>query len=83
MPKKPSQSSIKKQAAKLRNRPGWDPQQRGSDDIQSKLQSLDQELQNERTYEESASCEACQRAQDEAQDPSALCEHHLQQALGF
>lgn len=83
MSSKPSKSSIKAQAARLRNKPGWNPHERSGPDLMGRLQELDQELKNEQTYEDTDSCEACQMARTESDDPSALCDTHLQQALGF
>lgn len=79
----PSKKDIRTEAARLRRRPGWNPHQRVTTDPMEQLRALDQERQNERTYDDSTDCQLCQEQRQETDDPSALCEEHLQQALGF
>lgn len=79
--KKMSAEEVQRAARLLRSRQGWDPTKRASEAPADALRRLDQEARNEDIY--ATECEACRQARDEASDPTALCEAHLAEAMGF
>lgn len=83
MQKKPSKKSLQAEVQRLRQSPGWDPSKHVRPDAMEQLRGLEQEQKNQKTYEKADVCEDCIKAREEAKDPSALCDLHLQQALGF
>ncbi|MCK6510350.1 hypothetical protein L6R29_10325 [Myxococcota bacterium] len=68
---------------RLKQKAGWDPAKHVRADAHEQLRGLDQEIKNQKVYAQADSCPACLLAQQESNDPSALCDTHLQQALGF
>ncbi len=83
MHKKPPKSSLPSEVQRLKQKAGWDPAKHVRPDAIEQLRGLDQEIKNQKTYTQAADCEDCKQAQKESDDPSALCDTHLQQALGF
>lgn len=75
-------ASIAEHARRLRQRAGWDPAALAGRQEERLEQSRD-DLRRQETYDDAARCEACAQLRDTRQDPEALCEAHLAQALGF
>ncbi|MEO1273198.1 MAG: hypothetical protein AAFX99_34355 [Myxococcota bacterium] len=74
---------IQEGVRRLRNTPGWDPAAFRRPSPQEQLRALDQESRNAQTYTETEVCPACLTQRQTSGDETALCETHLQEALGF
>jgi len=72
---------IKEGVDRLKSKPGWDPGEFSSQSPGDSLRDVDQAMRTEQTYEKS--CDACKNQQIKQNDPTALCEKHLQEILGF
>lgn len=81
--KRAQKKMIKEGVAKLKKRPGWDPAGFVKEDPAEKLRSLDQESRNEGAYAGADVCSDCLRVREESGDDTALCDRHLQEAMGF
>ncbi len=66
---------------KLRAKPGWDPTSFRSERPEDTLQSLNQNKRTESAYE--TECDLCRELRKQNDDPTALCEVHLKEVLGF
>jgi hypothetical protein len=77
--------SIKQGVEKLRSKAGWDPTSFKSKSSQEQLCELNQEQRTESIYDEESEskCSDCTRCRQETGDPTALCETHLTEAMGF
>ncbi len=69
--------------AKLRAKPGWDPSNMQRESPEEALDRLAVASGSEKPYAQADACEACKARQVELEDPSALCEPHLAQAMGL
>ena len=74
---------IQSEVSRLRKNPEWNPHNRSKSDPMEQLRTLDQESQNQRTYTETTDCKECLEIRKKTDDPSALCDTHISQALGF
>lgn len=68
-------------AARLRARPGWDPTTFRSEGPKDALQNLNQGERTQSAYE--TECDLCLELRRQNDDPTALCEAHLKEVLGF
>lgn len=73
----------KEGAAALRQKPGWDPAQFRRESTTEQLKSLNQQEKNNAVYQEANTCQDCLAAQTQLQDPTALCQKHLAEAMGL
>lgn len=71
---------VRQAAARLRNLGKVVPLHRSDEE---RLREAQQAARNQDIYEAAPACPACSAAQRAGQDASALCEAHLQAALGF
>jgi len=74
---------VKEGVRALRNKPGWDPKAIQRKSPAEQLRDLEQSERTEESYREAAGCEACQAEQRATGDATALCPHHLSEAMGL
>ena len=75
--------AIQDGVAKLRAKPGWDPQKVERDSPERALERLASETATSAAYAEAPACKECLARQAELGDRSALCDTHLAQAMGL
>ncbi len=85
MPSKRSKKRIVKEGVRrLLEQPDWNPQNfLAGRDVEQGQAELGAAAKQERIFNEASTCSACKDAQDASGDASALCEHHLAEAMGF
>ena len=69
-------------AARLRNKPGWDPHAPKRSSVEEQLQALGQEERTQKTYTEGEVCSDCLAARAESSD-TTLCPTHFSELMGF
>ena len=67
----------------LKNKPGWDVEAFASRNVHDDLRDFDQQLRGNQVYDQSGLCEHCAKIRTDSSDPTALCDHHLAEAMGF
>jgi len=69
--------------ARLKAKPGWDPAAFKGKTPTEQLRDLHQAQRTLETAAEAETCDACTAARAATDDPTALCDAHLEAALGF
>lgn len=70
---------------KLLSDPNWNPHIEKKS-AKQQLRDLDQSERNQRIYEKedsSTACLQCDKAREESDDDTALCQKHLKEIMGF
>ena len=75
--------AIDEGVARLRNKPGWDPQAPKRSTVEEQLESLGQSERTQKTYTEGKACPACSSAREESGDDTTLCQAHFAELMGF
>ena len=75
--------SIADGVAKLRKKPGWDPQAPTRPSVDEQLDNLGQSKRTEKTYTEGKVCVDCSAAREKSSDDTALCPAHFSELMGF
>jgi hypothetical protein len=70
-------------AARLRNKPGWDPHAPKRSSVEEQLQNLGQEERTQKTYTEGEICSDCLAARAKSSDDTTLCPTHFSELMGF
>ena len=83
--RKLSQNEIRKTAARLRNRADWNPERvlGGRESLAERVASESRSVQADRTYSETANCQACEAERRSLGDETALCEAHFEGFMDF
>ena len=82
-PRTPSKRSLAREAQRLRQRPGWNPDQHVRRSREGFLREGIERQRVATAFDASDSCPDCEAARREQDDPTALCEKHLRQAMGL
>ena len=77
--------SIKLGVEELRSKTGWDPTSFTAKSSEEQLRDLNQEKRTSTIYDDEtdSKCSECLKCRQESGDPTALCETHLTEAMGF
>ena len=87
--KRNKKREIQQGVAKLRAKAGWNPlqNQESQEEIRQRLhqdlEELGQSERNSQAYTTNNVCPKCRAVRQDSQDPTALCDAHLKQVLGF
>jgi hypothetical protein len=79
--KREKKRSTREGADRLRAKPGWDPTTFRSERPEDALQNLNQDTRTQSAY--GTECDLCRDLRRQNDDPTALCEVHLKEVLGF
>lgn len=75
---------IAREARRLKQKAGWDPEKMTKETPLDRLMQLDQESRNAHVYvARKEVCNDCVLAREEQSDETALCTQHLAEAMGF
>ena len=80
-----SKRDAQRMASNLRQRDDWNPQ-RVLENRESAIHSLKHDERSRKTaveYEETSSCNACERERADSGDETALCEHHFSEMMAL
>lgn len=78
-----SKKDIEREAQRLKQSGKLDPARTATESPEEQLRALNQEVRNERAFDEATECAYCARERREKNDETALCREHLAKALGF
>lgn len=67
----------------LKGKPGWDIEAFQQRNQGQGLRDLEQKMRDHQVYGEAQACQGCVAARQATDDDTALCDHHLAQAMGF
>ena len=83
--KREKKKAIAEGVKALRSKAGWDPTTFKNATPQQALRELDQSKRSESVYEESdeRTCPECSQKREATRDPTALCDAHFSEILGF
>lgn len=75
--------ALRAELRRLRQKPGWDPAKHVTEAPLEQLMRLEQEARDALVYDAATTCAACTTARTTTADPTALCDAHLAEAMGF
>ncbi len=83
--KPPSRREIKKAVKLLKSKENWDVKRSlaGRESAEERLENATAELRNERAYAHAQGCPECDATKKALNDVTALCDIHLEEAMGL